>query len=191
MRPARPIAPPSLAGQTDRRNCSRPFLRREIASSLRAAASPLLQPFAIEIAVGAVAVALDELALRFAAAEGGAILRGPALGRGAFFRLADPIEIDHRRHDPFLRSGNPGSRTTIYDDSRPRDTGASNTAPGAAAPSSPRRQLARTKRRIALDRLPPRSASIADNNAFSDIRRRAAISPSASQKADSSDTLVA
>src|SRR5947207_3323234 len=98
MRPARPIAPPSLAGQTDRRNCSRPFLRREIASSLRAAASPLLEPFAVEVAVGAIAFALDELALRFAAAEGSAILRRALLGRGALFRLADPIEIDDGRH---------------------------------------------------------------------------------------------
>ena len=57
--------------------------------------------------------------------------------------------------------------------------------------SSPRRQLSSTKRRIALDRLPPRPASIADKSALTDILRRAAISHSACQNAVSRDTLVA
>jgi hypothetical protein len=51
--------------------------------------------------------------------------------------------------------------------------------------------LSSTKRRIALDRLPPRSASIADNSALTDRCRRAASSHSACQNAVSRDTLVA
>src|SRR5215210_4869037 len=57
--------------------------------------------------------------------------------------------------------------------------------------SSPRRQLSRTNRRIALDRLPLRSASISVSSALTGIARRAAISHSACQNAGSSEMLVA
>jgi hypothetical protein len=64
--------------------------------------------------------------------------------------------------------------------------------PTVPSPSpSPRRLLSSTKTRIALDRLPPRSASICDNSALTDKCRRAAISRNPSQNAGSSETLVA
>src|SRR5712691_6456963 len=117
-------------------------------------------------------------ALGFAPPEGGAIFRGAARRLCLSLRLADPVEIDHRCHEP--------SRAVL-----PQGKWFRSAAGATASPSSPRRQLARTKSRIALDRLPLRSASMAANSALTDKCRRAAISPSASQKAASSDTLVA
>src|SRR5947208_10555902 len=75
--------------------------------------------------------------------------------------------------------------------SPPRNARGGSASGGSPSPNSPRRLLSSTKSRIALDKLPPRSASICDRSALTDSRRRAAISHKASQNADSNDTLVA
>src|SRR5712691_8546222 len=133
---------------------------------------------AVQVALATVALGVGLLSLGFAAPEGNAIFRGAALRLCLSLRLADPVEIDHRCHEP--------SRAVP-----PQGKWFRSAAGATASPSSPRRQLARTKSRIALDRLPLRSASMAASSVLTDKLRRAAISPRASQKAASSDTLVA
>ena len=58
----------------------------------------LIEPFTVEFALDEAAFSLGGLAVFLAAAVKRAVLGGALLRRLARFRLADPVEIDERRH---------------------------------------------------------------------------------------------
>src|SRR5437773_1469580 len=150
------------------------LLRRGEPRRLQRRARPrqLVEALVVELAVGALALARRGFALFLGAARRGPVLRGALLGHGSLLCLPEAVEIDHRGHCVL-----PGFIFVEIS--------------GSAPASSPPRQLASTNRRIALDKLPVRSASICDNSALSDKSRRAAISDNACQNAGSSEILVA
>ena len=122
----------------------------------RSAAASLVEALAVEFAVGALALARRGFALVLGAAGGGAVFARRARSAAArFFALRKRLRLIT---EPLSCSSGFCSRRIEL---------RQHAARAGRARQFPR-QLASTNRRIALDRLPPRSASICDNSALTD-----------------------